>query len=594
MKNRRSFLLIALLLCSVVLPLVTAQTYLPIDPASLPTFTPGKLTDGLMDRDDGGILVHVTNGSGGSGGSSGSVTAAGANGSVAQAMQGIAGGVALLVSGSITANLGTLNGASTAANQSTEIGSLATIAANTTTLASAVPTLGQKTMANSQPVTMATDQSAFSVKLLDSSGTGLTSSLLSGHQRLDVNLAAGAVPGATAPAWADQIAGVDGSGNLRALSTDTGGRLNINSILNSITANLGTLNGAATAANQSSEVTALNAIQTSVAAIPAKGAATSANSTPVTIASDQIVPVSYRTGPTQTYAVSSISTTANYTIPAGTNTIYVVNNIGGTNVNWTAQYSTDAGTTWGTLNQRRRDTVTGVEVSGGTSNTTGQALFEVAVSGLEGNLFRLNIAAVTGSLNITLTPYSFPSSSVSVSAGTLVGTAATGSAASGAPVQIGVIAQTAQATARTTGQMVAPLYSKVGVGAFAYDQVRDMETTAPMITLTTTTETTLVAAVASIFNDLQWVQVSSTAVFSGAPTGVSVDLRDTTGGTVRIPIALPAAGGAFNYYMPLGGMAAKQATVNTNWTAQLVFTGGTSPAISSGNIRITAQVAQKN
>ena len=122
--------------------------------------------------------------------------------------------------------------------------------------------LGQNTMANSMPVTLASDQTyplplgaatnttlatgfnalhadliaalpsgannIGSVRLTDIGGSGITSSYLAGKQRLDVNLAAGGVPAATAPSWADQIAGVDQSGNLRPLFTDTSGRLNVN------------------------------------------------------------------------------------------------------------------------------------------------------------------------------------------------------------------------------------------------------------------------------------------------------------------------------------------------------------------------------
>lgn len=60
------------------------------------------------------------------------------------------------ITGTVTANLGTLNGAATAALQTTGNGSLATIAAN-------IPTVGQKTMANSQPVAIASDQGAIPV-----------------------------------------------------------------------------------------------------------------------------------------------------------------------------------------------------------------------------------------------------------------------------------------------------------------------------------------------------------------------------------------------------------------------------------------------
>ena len=90
-----------------------------------------------------------------------------------------------------------------------------------------LPNAGQTTAANSLPVVLASDQSAVPVKLADTAGTGLTSTTIAGKQRLDVTLAAGSAPGATASTIADQVGGVDGGGLLRALSVDTAGRLQI-------------------------------------------------------------------------------------------------------------------------------------------------------------------------------------------------------------------------------------------------------------------------------------------------------------------------------------------------------------------------------
>ncbi len=81
------------------------------------------------------------------------------------------------------------------------------------------------------------------------------------------------------------------------------------------------------------------------------------------------------------------------------------------------------------------------------------------------------------------------------------------------------------------------------------------------ITLTTTTETTLLAAAASTFHDLTKLWVANT---SG--TAVRVDFRDTTAGTVLFSLYAPAGQtvGFTDSNDPI-----EQATVNTNWTAQL-------------------------
>ena len=68
------------------------------------------------------------------------------------------------------------------------------------------------------------------MKLVDSNSALLTSSTILGKQRLDVNLAAGVIPGNTAPGYMDQVGGVDTGGNARAFLMDTAGRpfVNIN------------------------------------------------------------------------------------------------------------------------------------------------------------------------------------------------------------------------------------------------------------------------------------------------------------------------------------------------------------------------------
>lgn len=84
--------------------------------------------------------------------------------------------------------------------------------------------------------------------------------------------------------------------------------------------NLGTTSlaaGASTSALQSTGNTALAAVQTSVANIPAKGAAIIANSTPISVASDQVVPVSATSLPLPTGAsTSALQTSGNASLTA--------------------------------------------------------------------------------------------------------------------------------------------------------------------------------------------------------------------------------------------------------------------------------------
>lgn len=143
---------------------------------------------------------------------------------------------------------------------------------------------------------------------------------------------------------------------------------------------------------------------------------------------------------------------------------------------------------------------------------------------------------------------------------TVTGAAAQGATASGNPVLTGAVAKTAQPTARTDGQIVAPLFSKVGHAITMVGQVRDLNDTNAPVTLTTTTETTLVAAVASTFNDLYGLTLVNTSA-----TGVRVDLRSTTAGAIVDSFWLPPT----STIIVSPNVPYKQATVNTNWTVQL-------------------------
>lgn len=142
----------------------------------------------------------------------------------------------------------------------------------------------------------------------------------------------------------------------------------------------------------------------------------------------------------------------------------------------------------------------------------------------------------------------------------VAGTAAAGATASGNPVYTGGVAKTAQPTARTDGQIVSPLFDKVGRFVGSQENVRDLTQSWSMVTLTSTTETTIASAVASIFNDLRAVIITNTSA-----TGVRVDFRTVAAGTVVFSIWAPATT-TLVINLPV---VCKQATVNTAWTAQL-------------------------
>ena len=107
--------------------------------------------------------------------------------------------------------------------------------------------------------------------------------------------------------------------------------------------------------------------------------------------------------------------------------------------------------------------------------------------------------------------------------------------------------------------------------AYAHDHNR--------ITLTATTETTLIAAVASNRHEIQAITIANRDNVAH-----TIDFRETTGGTVRQSIII-AAGDTkiFNFQSGLPAAA-----VNTNWTAQLRESATTAVEIATSSFRTTA------
>jgi hypothetical protein len=170
----------------------------------------------------------------------------------------------------------------------------------------------------------------------------------------------------------------------------------------------------------------------------------------------------------------------------------------------------------------------------------------------------------SGTQTIAGTVTSVPSGTQAVS-GTFTGVSA-GDVAhdgvdSGNPLKIGGQARTTNPTAVADADRVNAVFDKIGRIVTAPCQVRQLVTSAT-ITLTNTSETTLLAAGGSgVFHDMTMLTITNT---SG--TAVRVDIRDTTGGSVIISFYVAASGGGavVPFSVPLS-----QTSSNTNWTAQL-------------------------
>lgn len=153
------------------------------------------------------------------------------------------------------------------------------------------------------------------------------------------------------------------------------------------------------------------------------------------------------------------------------------------------------------------------------------------------------------------------------------GHGATGSAVPSGAQYDGKIAKTALPSAGTDGNLVGAMADKFGRQVVLPVAMRDLIGTQTTTISASTSETTIVTAAASTFNDLIMLIISNTS----ASTNTRIDFRDTTTGTILF--SLESVGGAapvgFSLPVPI-----PQTSVNTNWTAQC--------SVSTTDIRIYA------
>ena len=146
-----------------------------------------------------------------------------------------------------------------------------------------------------------------------------------------------------------------------------------------------------------------------------------------------------------------------------------------------------------------------------------------------------------------------------VTASNTAGDVASGSSDSGNPVKTGGIGKTANPTAVSDGQRVNALHDKLGKRVVV-EAIRDLKGQQKTTITSSTSETTIVTAVASTFLDLYGLIIANTSA-----TACNVTIKDSTSGTTRFIIAVPA--GETRGFMVGASSAVPQATVNTNWTA---------------------------
>lgn len=197
---------------------------------------------------------------------------------------------------------------------------------------------------------------------------------------------------------------------------------------------------------------------------------------------------------------------------------------------------------------------------GNTANTTAWKVDGSAVTQPVSGTVTAN--AGTGTLAVSLA--SVPSHAVT-NAGTFAvqaacaGDVASAASDSGNPVKMGAVGKIANPTAVTDGQRVNLISDKLGklitVGA-----IRDLKGVTQTQISNSTSETTIVAAVASTFMDVYGLVFANT----GATT-TKVTVKDSTAGTTRMIFEVPTLE-TRGFMVPVDS-AVPQATVNNNWTA---------------------------
>lgn len=208
-------------------------------------------------------------------------------------------------------------------------------------------------------------------------------------------------------------------------------------------------------------------------------------------------------------------------------------------------------------------TATGGGNSIGTNTNSATGMFHGPRAG---RYFRITSNVAGGnSVTLVITFSTVASGSVGISAGQS-GTWTVGSnSATAATVPANAfyeagIAKTSLPTATSDGQLTGVMTDKFGRQVVIPQGMRDIVLPITRLVLTTsTTETSLIAAVASTFNDILELVIVNTSA-----TGCLVDFRDSTGGTIRHTIYVPPT----DTRGIVCQVPTPQAAVNTAWTAQ--------------------------
>lgn len=242
--------------------------------------------------------------------------------------------------------------------------------------------------------------------------------------------------------------------------------------------------------------------------------------------------------------------------------------------------SDDGGTTWYTIGEAAR-TDSNVVEGGYTSLTNTTRAWQTNNPGWDSLRVR-STAVASGTVNVRISPSAAPSAAgATVQLGSAIPTGSnvigsvnqgtspwitdgaaespTGTSVPASASYLGLLAQTANPSAATPGNLVGALADKLGKQVVV-GSIRDLKVQQQTTITASTGETTVLTQVASTFLDVYGVIIANTSA-----SACDVTFKDSTGGTTRFDFQVPA-GDTRGFMLPESG-AIPQATVNNNWTA---------------------------
>jgi hypothetical protein len=272
---------------------------------------------------------------------------------------------------------------------------------------------------------------------------------------------------------------------------------------------------------------------------------------------------------------NALMTTGSFlSVPFTTTTAQAVGSTDAGNYRWVSIHITTQGgsstVTFQTSNDNTNwvSTALNFSTSVATVPTTSTTSAGVVFQGpLQARYFRLNVTGIVSGTTAGTIVFSALPTAMNVVGGqvtqsgtwTVGSNSATGSAVPANAFYKGLLAQTANPSAASAGNLVGALADKLGKQVVV-GSIRDLKVNQITTITTSTAETTVLTAVASTFLDVYGAIVTNTSA-----TAVTVAFKDSTGGTTQFNIAVPA--GETRGFMLPESAAIKQGTVNNNWTA---------------------------